>query len=43
MGPWVGSREGDIEGLKPHYRAMLAEQGFAVVHRHPYAFASEAS
>jgi hypothetical protein len=41
MGPWVGSREGDIERLKPHYRIMLAEQGFAVVHLHPYEFAPE--
>jgi hypothetical protein len=42
LGPWVGSREGDIERLRPHYRALLAEQGFVVVHQHPYEFEPEA-
>jgi hypothetical protein len=41
LGPWIGSKEGEIERLKPHYRAMLAEQGFAVVHKHPTEFSPE--
>ena len=28
LGPWIGSKEGDIDRLRPHYRALLAEQGF---------------
>jgi hypothetical protein len=41
LGPWIGSKEGEIERLKPHYRAMLAGQGFAVVHKHPTEFSPE--
>jgi hypothetical protein len=42
LGPWVGSREGEVERLRPHYRALLAEQGFVVVHGPPGGFTSEA-
>ena len=31
MGPWQGAQEGDLDALRPHYRALLAEQGFAVL------------
>jgi hypothetical protein len=41
LGPWAGSKVGEVERLRPHYRALLAEQGFVVVHRHPYQFEPE--
>jgi hypothetical protein len=41
MGPFVDSKEGDVERLKPHYRMMLAEQGFVVVYQHSTKFAPE--
>jgi hypothetical protein len=41
LGPWIGSREGDIDRLKRLYRLQLAEQNFAVVYRHPANFAPE--
>jgi hypothetical protein len=41
LGPWSGSKEGEVERLRPDYRALLAEQGFVVVHRHPYQFEPE--
>jgi hypothetical protein len=41
LGPWIGSREGAIDRLKPHYRLALAEQGFAIVYQHPSNFAPE--
>jgi hypothetical protein len=31
LGPWVGSKDGEVERLRPHYRALLAEQGFVLV------------
>jgi len=31
LGPWFGASRGDIQALRPHYRALLAEQGFVVV------------
>ncbi len=31
LGPWQGAREGDVARLRPHYRALIAEQGFAVL------------
>ena len=34
LGPWQGSREGDLERLKPQYRAQIASQGFTLVHCH---------
>jgi hypothetical protein len=41
LGPWTGGKEGHIERLRPHYRALLAEQGFVLVYRHPLEFAPE--
>jgi len=35
LGPWMGSREGPIANLKPHYRLLLAEQGFVVLYSRP--------
>ena len=43
LGPWTGGRRGDIERLKPAYRALLAEQGFVLVYRHPYEWDPEAT
>jgi hypothetical protein len=34
LGPWTGSKEGEIKQLKPQYRAQLVEQGFVIVHQH---------
>jgi hypothetical protein len=34
LGPWTGSREGDVDRLRLPYRIMLGEQGFAVLHCH---------
>lgn len=31
LGPWQGAHEGDIDRLRPHYRALLAEQDFVLV------------
>jgi hypothetical protein len=31
LGPWTGSRAGQIQDLKPHYRQLLDEQGFVLV------------
>ena len=31
LGPWTGSREGEIANLKAHHRMLLAEQGFVVL------------
>jgi hypothetical protein len=41
LGPWQAGREGDIERLKPAYRAFLSEQGFVLVYRHPLEFPPE--
>ena len=41
LGPWQGSKDGDIERLKPQYRAQIAEQGFVIVHRHVKDFEPE--
>ena len=35
LGPWIGSREGEIANLKPHYRMLLVEQGFVVLYIRP--------
>ena len=32
LGPWTGSREGEINKLRLHYRLTLLEQGFTLVH-----------
>jgi len=34
LGPWTGSREGEVGSLRLAYRVMLAEQGF-VEHARP--------
>jgi hypothetical protein len=34
LGPWAGSKEGDIEALRLPYRILLAEQRFVIVHCH---------
>jgi hypothetical protein len=36
LGPWQGSHRGEVERLRPAYRAMLAEQGFVVVYAYPF-------
>ena len=41
LGPWSGSREGEIDKLKLHYRLQIIEQGFTIVHRHVLAFSLE--
>jgi hypothetical protein len=41
LGPWTGSKEGDVERLPLHYRLMLLEQGFVLVYKHPLSFAVE--
>jgi hypothetical protein len=41
LGPWSGSREGDIDKLKLHYRLQIMEQGFTIVQRHVLAFSLE--
>jgi hypothetical protein len=32
LGPWQGSKEGDVANLRLPLRLLLAEQGFTVVH-----------
>jgi hypothetical protein len=34
LGPWTGSKEGEVERLRLLYRTMLSEQGFAVIYAH---------
>lgn len=41
MGPWQGSWEGEVINLKPHYRTLLAEQGFVVLYVRPTKFTPE--
>jgi hypothetical protein len=41
MGPFTDPKEGDIVRLKPHYRMMLAEQGFVVAHHIAATFTPE--
>ena len=38
LGPWQGLTGGAIETLKPHYRMLLAEQGFVIVYQNLAAF-----
>ena len=33
LGPWQGLSGGDIAKLKPHYRLLIAEQGFVVIYQ----------
>jgi len=41
FGPRHGLSGGAFEKLKPHYRKLLAEQGFAVVYQKLAAFTAE--
>lgn len=41
LGPWQGASEGPLSRLKPHYRYLVVEQGFVVVHRHLKDFEPE--
>jgi len=41
LGPWTGSREGEISALKFAYRYLLVEQDFAIVHKHVSKFGPE--
>jgi hypothetical protein len=41
LGPWTGSHKGDLQNLKPHYRRLLAEQGFVIIWSKPSAFSPE--
>ena len=41
LGPWLGSKEGEVANLKPHYRAMLEDTGFVVVRRRAVEFKTE--
>jgi hypothetical protein len=34
LGPWQGSKEGEIGALRLPYRVMLSEQGFAIIYQH---------
>jgi hypothetical protein len=34
LGPWTGSKEGEVDRLRLPYRTMLTEQGFTIVHAH---------
>jgi hypothetical protein len=34
LGPWQGSKEGEVRTLRLPHRVMLAEQGFAVIYQH---------
>jgi hypothetical protein len=33
LGPWTGSKEGEVDRLRLPYRSMLTEQGFTIVLR----------
>jgi len=34
LGPWTGSKEGEVDRLRLPFRAMLTEQGFTIVYAH---------
>jgi hypothetical protein len=34
LGPWTGSKEGEVHRLRLPYRIMLTEQGFMIVYAH---------
>ena len=34
LGPWTGSKEGEVDRLRLPYRTMLTEQGFMIVYAH---------
>jgi hypothetical protein len=41
LGPWTGTKEGEVANLKPHYRAMLADTEFVVGRRRAVEFRTE--
>ena len=34
LGPWTGSKEGDVDQLRLPYRILLNDQKFVVIHAH---------
>jgi hypothetical protein len=34
LGPWTGSKEGEVSSPRLAYRVMLGEQGFALIYEH---------
>lgn len=34
LGPWSGSKEGEVGSLRLAYRAMLVDQGFMLIYQH---------
>jgi hypothetical protein len=34
LGPWTGSKEGEVHRLRLSYRSMLTEQGYTIVYAH---------
>jgi hypothetical protein len=34
LGPWIGSKEGDVGRLRLPFRLLMNEQGFVVIHAH---------
>jgi hypothetical protein len=34
LGPWTGSKEGDVGHLRLALRSLLIDQGFVVIHAH---------
>jgi len=34
LGPWTGSKEGEVDRLRLPYRTMLTEHGFTIVYAH---------
>jgi hypothetical protein len=43
LGPWTGSKEGDIERLRLPYRLLLGEQAFVVIYVHASKLELESS
>jgi hypothetical protein len=41
LGPWTGSREGEIAQLRLPYRLLITEQGFVLLHCHVSKLALE--
>ena len=42
LGPWTGSKDGDVAKLRLPYRVLLVEQGFVIVYAHVSKFEPEA-
>jgi hypothetical protein len=42
LGPWQGMHRGEIEKLKPEYRAALARDGYALTRMETAVFKPEA-